>query len=174
MMKACISLKDSINNMSELELFFNHNGDLSVSDDSKILTIKEKDDKIVILPMKNILMIEIEDIEYTNDIVDEKDDSLKDKINIRIEEESRPHALIVSDSYDNYIRFLEESGIEGAYQIWNSFVEKTVILKFEHNDAVIRIADKRHLLENPDSLKNHIFSEAWYFDGKNIRDLDEM
>lgn len=174
MMRARINLKDSINNISELELFFNDNGGLSISDDSKILTIKEKDDKIVVLPMKNILMIEIEDVEYTDDVVDEKDDSLKDKINIRIEEESRPHALIVSDSYDDYIRFLEEFGIEGTYQIWNNHKDKTVALKFEHDGAVIRIANKRYLLENPNSLSNHIFSEAWYFDGKNILDLDEM
>ena len=174
MMKACISLKDSIDNMSELELFFNHSGDLSVSDDSKILTVKEKDGKIVILPMRNILMIEIENVEYTSDVVDEKDDSLKDKINIRIEEEPRPHALIVSDSYDDYIRFLEEFGIEGSYQIWNNHKDKTVALKFEHGGVVIRIANKRYLLENPNSLSNHVFSEAWYFDGKNIRDLDEM
>lgn len=61
MMKVSINLKNSINNMSKLELFFNDNGGLSISDDSKILTIKEKDDKIVVLPMKNILMIEIEE-----------------------------------------------------------------------------------------------------------------
>lgn len=174
MMKVCISLKDSINNMSELELFFKHNGDLSISDDSKILTIKEKDDKVVILPMKNILMIEIEDVEYTNDFVDDKDDSLKDKINIHIKKDSRRHTLVVSDTYDDYIRFLEESGIEGAYQIWNNYEDKTVALKFEHGGTVIRIANKRYLLENPNSLSNHIFSEAYYFDGKNIRDLDEM
>lgn len=72
MMRAYINLKDKVNNMSELELFFNDNGGLSISDDSKILTIKEKDDKIVVIPMKNILMIEIEDVEYTNDVVDEK------------------------------------------------------------------------------------------------------
>lgn len=174
MMKACISLKDSINNMSELELFFKHNGDLSVSDDSKILTIKEKDGKIVVLPMRNILMIEIEDIEYTNDIVDEKDDSLKDKINIRIEKDSGRHILIACDSYDDYVRFLEKSGIEDSYQIWNNRKDKTVALKFEHGGAVIRIINKRYLLENPNSLSNHIFSEAYYFDGKNIRDLDEM
>ena len=48
MMKVCISLKDSIKNTSELELFFNDNGGLSISDDSKILTIKEKDGKIVV------------------------------------------------------------------------------------------------------------------------------
>ena len=174
MMKACISLKDSINNMSDLELFFKHNGDLSISDDSKILTIKEKDDKIVILPMRNILMIEIEDVEYTNDVVDDKDDSLKDKINIHIKKDSRRHMLVVSDSYDDYVRFLEESGIEGAYQIWNNHKDKTVALKFENGGAVIRIANKRYLLENPNSLSDHIFSEAWYFDGKNIRDLDEM
>lgn len=72
MMRVYINLKDKINNMSELELFFNDNGGLSISDDSKILTIKEKDGKIVVLPMKNILMIEIEDVEYTNDVVDEK------------------------------------------------------------------------------------------------------
>lgn len=174
MMKVCISLKDSINSMSELELFFNDNGGLSISDDSKILTIKEKDGKIVVLPMRNILMIEIKDVEYTNDVVDKKDDSLKDKINIRIEKDSRRHTLVVCDKYNDYIRFLEESGTKDTYQIWNSFVEKTVLLKFEHNDAVIRIADKRYLLENPNSLKDHIFSEAWYFDGKNIRGLDEM
>lgn len=174
MMKACISLKDSINNMYELELFFKHNGDLSISDDSKLLTIKEKDDKIVILPMKNILMIEIEDVEYTNDVVDDKDDSLKDKINIHIKKDSRRHTLVVSDSYDDYVRFLEESGIKGSYQIWNNYEDKTVALKFEHGGAVIRIANKRYLLENPNSLSNHVFSEAWYFDGKNIRDLDEM
>lgn len=168
MMKVCISLKDSINNMSELELFFNDNGGLSISDDSKILTIKEKDGKIVVLPMKNILMIEIEDV-----VVD-KDDSLKDKINIRIEKDSRRHTLVVCDTYNDYIRFLEESGIEGTYQIWNNLKDKTIALKFEHNDVVIRIADKKYLLENPNSLKHHIFSEACYFDGKNIRGLDEM
>ena len=48
MMKACISLKDSINNMFELELFFKDSGDLSISDDSKIFTIKEEDDNIVL------------------------------------------------------------------------------------------------------------------------------
>lgn len=174
MMKACISLKDSINNMSELELFFKHSGDLSISDDSKILTIKEKDDNIVILPMENILMIEIEDVEYTKDVFVDKDSSLKDKINIRIKKDSRKHALVVSDSYDDYIRFLEKSGIEGVYQIWNSSVDKTVVLKFEHGDVVIRIADKKYLLENPNSLKHHIFSEAWYFDGKEIHNLDKM
>lgn len=174
MMRARINLKDSINNMSELELFFNDNGGLSISDDSKILTIKEKDDKIVVLPMKNILMIEIEDVEHTNDVVDEKDDSLKDKINIRIEKDSRRHTLVVCDTYNDYIRFLEESGIEGTYQIWNNLKDKTIALKFEHGDVVIRIADKKYLLENPNSLKHHIFSEAWYFDGKNIRGLDEM
>ena len=168
MMKVYISLKDSIKNMSELELFFNDNGGLSISDDSKILTIKEKDGKIVVLPMKNILMIEIEDV------VDDRDDSLKDKINIRIGKDSRRHTLVVSDSYDEYIRFLEESGIEGVYQVFNSIRDRTIVLKFEHNDEIIRIADKRHLLENPDSLKNHIFSKACYFDGKNIRSLDEM
>ena len=72
MMRAYINLKDKINNMSELELFFDDNGGLSISDDSKILTIKEKDGKILVLPMKNILMIEIEDVEYTNYVVDEK------------------------------------------------------------------------------------------------------
>ena len=72
MMRAYINLKDKVNNMSELELFFDDNGGLSISDDSKILTIKEKDGKIVVLPMKNILMIEIDDVEYTNDVVDEK------------------------------------------------------------------------------------------------------
>ena len=72
MMRAYINLKDKINNMSELELFFDDNGGLSISDDSKILTIKEKDGKIVVLRMKNILMIEIDDVEYTNDVVDEK------------------------------------------------------------------------------------------------------
>lgn len=174
MMKACISLKDSINNMSELELFFNHNGDLSISDDSKILTVKEKEGKIVILPMKNILMIEIEDVEYTEDVVDEKDDSLKDKINIHIKKDSRRHTLVVSDSYDDYIRFLEESGIEGTYQIWNSYKDETIEIEFESDDSVIRIVDKKYLLENPNSLKHHIFSEACYFDGENIRGLDEM
>lgn len=174
MMRACINLKDKINNMSEIELFFNDNGGLSISDDSKILTIKEKDGKIVVLPMKNILMIEIEDVEYTNDVVDEKDDSLKDKINIRIEKDSGRHTLVVCDKYNDYIRFLEESRIEDTYQVWNNLKDKTIALKFEHGDVVIRIADKRHLLENPDSLKNYIFSEAWYFDGENIRGLDEM
>lgn len=168
MMKVCISLKDSINNMSELELFFNDNGGLSISDDNKILTIKEKDGKIVVLPMKNILMIEIEDV------VDEKDDSLKDKINIRIEKDSRRHTLVVCDTYNDYIRFLEESGIEGTYQIWNNLKDKTIALKFEHGDVVIRIADKKYLLENPNSLNKHTFSEAWYFNGKEICDLDEM
>lgn len=168
MMKVCISLKDSINNMSELELFFNDSGGLSISDDSKILTIKEKDGKIVVLPMKNILMIEIEDV------VEKKDDSLKDKINIRIEKDSGRHTLVVCDKYNDYIRFLEESRIEDTYQVWNNLKDKTIALKFEHGDVVIRIADKRYLLENPDSLKNYIFSEAWYFDGENIRGLDEM
>ena len=167
-MKVCISLKDSINNMSELELFFNDSGGLSISDDSKILTIKEKDGKIVVLPMKNILMIEIEDV------VEKKDDSLKDKINIRIEKDSGRHTLVVCDKYNDYIRFLEESRIEDTYQVWNNLKDKTIALKFEHGDVVIRIADKRYLLENPDSLKNYIFSEAWYFDGENIRGLDEM
>ena len=69
---------------------------------------------------------------------------------------------------------MEESGIEGTYQIWNNLKDKTIALKFEHGDVVIRIADKKYLLENPNSLSNHIFSEAWYFDGKNIRGLDEM
>lgn len=165
MMKVRISLKNSINNMSKLELFFNDNGGLSISDDSKILTIKEKDDKIVVLPMKNILMIEIED---------DKDNSLKDEINIRIKKDSRRHILVVSDVYDDYIRFLEESGIEGDYQIWSSWKDKTVALKFEQDDSVIRIADKKYLLKNPNSLSDHIFSEAWYFNGKKLCDLDEM
>lgn len=165
MMKVSINLKNSINNMSKLELFFNDDGGLSISDDSKILTIKEKDDKIVVLPMKNILMIEIEE---------DKDNSLKDEINIRIKKDSRRHILVVSDAYDDYIRFLEESGIEGDYQIWSSWKDKTVALKFEQDSSVVRIADKKYLLENPNSLKHHIFSEAWYFNGKKLCDLDEM